>query len=580
MTIVRGRRQLAVQPPTDQTGPIQQTDELTLPTHWEGVLALEGVETGDGREFAAGSLVWADLPVPLMWQREGAEGHDGQVLVGNITSITRDGGLIRGEGTFDLGGDDGREAARLINAGLLTGVSIDVDSIKDADVELIFPEEDDKPEDEDEDEPEDELLDMFGAPPDKVIFHKGRIRGATLTPLPAFAEAFIAVAKAPEPEAVAAAAGDEGGSTSAASFPTHSTDTDDGDWDAAAQLANINITAELSYYAKLYSWHSADEAVTGTEWPVKDMNGLHHLANEDGSPGPANLTACSAAIAALNVASTEVPSDLRQSVYDHLAAHLEDGGQTAPPLEDIDEDEPEDDAAAIVAGAGPIAPPVAWFRNPNFTEATPLVITPEGRVYGHLALWGTCHIGVQGSCVQPPHEDLHAYFLTGEVLCAGGERVPIGHLTFGTGHASTKLSGFQPAMEHYDHTGHAGADVAVGNDEFGIWSAGALRSELTSEQVRAMRGSVPSGDWRRINGQLRMVAALMVNVPGFPVPRARLIEGAQVSLVAAGALRPTPVLRSRLRSGAIERVADEARRQKLRRHDRAIALRARVHKGD
>lgn len=45
-----------------------------------------------------------------------------------------------------------------------------------------------------------------------------------------------------------------------------------------------------------------------------------------------------------------------------------------------------------------------------------------------------------------------------------------------------------------------------------------------------------SGDWRSIGGHLELVAALAVNVPGFPVPRPALAAsaGRQTALVAAG----------------------------------------------
>src|SRR4029079_16942320 len=75
--------------------------------------------------------------------------------------------------------------------------------------------------------------------------------------------------------------------------------------------------------------------------------------------------------------------------------------------------------------------------------------------------------------------------------------------------------------------GMVAADVRVGEDEHGIWVAGALRSHLSDEDVRAFRAALLSGDWRRIAGRLELVAALAVNVPGFPVPRTR-------SLVASG----------------------------------------------
>jgi hypothetical protein len=113
--------------------------------------------------------------------------------------------------------------------------------------------------------------------------------------------------------------------------------------------------------------------------------------------------------------------------------------------------------------------------------------------------------------------------------------VPVGQLTLGTGHAPADL-GARPAAVHYDHSGYAVADVTAGADEHGIWVAGALCPDVDELTVRRLRASALSGDWRRIAGQLRLVAALVVNVPGFPIPRTktRSQDGAQTALVAAG----------------------------------------------
>src|SRR3546814_3580177 len=51
-------------------------------------------------------------------------------------------------------------------------------------------------------------------------------------------------------------------------------------------------------------------------------------------------------------------------------------------------------------------PPVAWFADPHLSLPTPITITDDGRIYGHAAQWGSCHIGQEGVCVQPPHEEI------------------------------------------------------------------------------------------------------------------------------------------------------------------------------
>lgn len=184
------------------------------------------------------------------------------------------------------------------------------------------------------------------------------------------------------------------------------------------------------------------------------------------------------------------------------------------------------------------APPAAWFADPGLDQPTALIVTEDGRVYGHIAAWSTCHTGLPGCTTAPRSSSGYRYFLTGAVLTADGDQVPVGHLTVGTGHAGLE-AGAVAAAEHYDHTGAAVADVTVGEDAHGIWCAGAVRPGSTEEQVRALRASPISGDWRPVSGALELVAALAVNVPGFPVPRvlARVASGqVPLALVAAGAV--------------------------------------------
>ena len=195
------------------------------------------------------------------------------------------------------------------------------------------------------------------------------------------------------------------------------------------------------------------------------------------------------------------------------------------------------EAEALVAAGAPSVPPADWFTDPHLDGPTPLTIRGDGRVYGHLASWGTCHIGMPG-CFQPPTSATdYALFRLGERETDHGP-VAVGQITLDTNHAAMS-DGSQRAREHYEHTGAAVADVASGEDPHGIWVAGALRPGVTGEQVAALRAAKLSGDWRAYQGNLELVGALAVNVPGFPVPRGVLASGGDepVALVAAGALR-------------------------------------------
>lgn len=196
--------------------------------------------------------------------------------------------------------------------------------------------------------------------------------------------------------------------------------------------------------------------------------------------------------------------------------------------------------AAVTAGAARVLP-AEHFERPVLTKPTPLTFTADGRVFGHIATWGTCHIGFGGQCVTPPRSaSQYAYFHTGEVLTDAGP-ISVGHLTFGTGHAGGKLAPLA-TIRHYDDTGTVGADVVCGEDDHGIWVSGSVRETLSPAELRAFRAAPPSGDWRNIGGSLELVAVLGVNTPGFPVPRARVASGVPMALVAAGRLEHVPVM--------------------------------------
>jgi hypothetical protein len=215
---------------------------------------------------------------------------------------------------------------------------------------------------------------------------------------------------------------------------------------------------------------------------------------------------------------------------------------------------------AAAAGVAPLAPPADWFAMEEPDEPTPMTVDDDGRVYGHAALWPTCHTGFMGKCVQPPKSNSgYAYFHLGEVLTAEGDRVHVGKITMDTGHANIQ-AGAQAALSHYDNTGTTAAYVRARDGKHGIWVSGAVRPDAPAEKAAALRGSSVSGDWRRPRpgSPLEMIGLLAVNVPGFPVPRTQamtasgeLIEDAEneiyeeeemFAMTAAGV--PEPVVMS------------------------------------
>lgn len=198
---------------------------------------------------------------------------------------------------------------------------------------------------------------------------------------------------------------------------------------------------------------------------------------------------------------------------------------------------------ALVASAAPVDPPAGWFSTPEPDAVVALTITDEGHVYGHLASWEQCHIADpngSGVCVMAPKSNTdYSYFHTGVVKTDEGSLVTTGVLRFNTQHASLRASA-DSAAAHYDHTGLAGADIHAINGKHGVWISGALRPGLSAEQVRTLRASPLSGDWRYVGGSLELVGALAVNLPGFPIPRTRglVASGELTGLVAAGMIAP------------------------------------------
>lgn len=215
-------------------------------------------------------------------------------------------------------------------------------------------------------------------------------------------------------------------------------------------------------------------------------------------------------------------------------------------VEDVDPADAEAIVASgIIAGAIPTTPPKAWFENPKLSQPTPLTVTDDGRVYGHIAAWHVDHIGMVAGTKPPRSRSGYQYFHTGVVRTEEGVDMPVGQITLAGGHADIRASAAE-AVKHYDDTASAVIDVHAGEDRHGIWVAGSLRPGVSPEQVRALRASAPSGDWRPIRGSLELVAVCQVNVPGFPIARAMVAGGQITALVAAGAstlakMRSNPV---------------------------------------
>lgn len=216
----------------------------------------------------------------------------------------------------------------------------------------------------------------------------------------------------------------------------------------------------------------------------------------------------------------------------------------------------------------PVEPPAFWFDNPELNRLQPVTVDKNGRVFGHVAAWGSCHISFK-DCRDVPKCGTYKKFMNKTTLCDDGSLRPSGAVFIGTDHAKTSLLA-DVASDHYANTGAAVADVSVYEDRFGLCIAGAVRPNVSPEAVRVFRGSDISPDWRKVRtmknkqGKWELVGLLSVNTSGFVVdsllasgaeivtfdvePSAGFVDGELVSLVASGVV-------SRQRSDA-DRIAD------------------------
>jgi hypothetical protein len=490
------------------------------PEDFHALVIVEGIWTGDGRWIEEGALTWRTLPLPLMATDRTTDGHTDAILVGNITRIERMGRQIHAWGTFVASEDE--EVLRLqqlIRDGALRGISADLDMLL---YDIILPADGIGPDADDSDPEIDEDGSIrMSADYQRIKVTFARVMGATVVPFPAFAEAYIEGLAV-----VAAALAVERKATGGIVWTFRSLDDIDFSPPAGARaeaerglrwreehgrggtavgvarardiangrnLSPSTITRMASYFAR----HEVDKQ--GVGWSP----------GEDGFPSAGRI--------AWALWGGDPGRTWAEKVQRQMTARREQGSIVA----------------SLHPVKAPLLPPSDWFGNPELSGPTPITITDEGRVFGHVATWTTCHIGFSETCVTPPASaSNYAHFHTGELVCSDSSRVAVGQVTMDTGHAPIADSA-SSAAAHYDHTGAAVVDVRAGEDEHGIWIAGALRPDVAPERIRALMASDVSGDWRRIGASLELVAVLAVNVPGFGKLRVGMRDGLVASVVAS-----------------------------------------------
>lgn len=625
-----------------------------IPIH--GVLAPEGVETGDGRGFRPGALSTRTLPIPFRTEVVSSHG-------GNNTSEVVDAGRIdeawldepsqmwRFRGALVLSSPGGPAALEGIITGVRRGVSIDADMMAD-DVETYT----------------DEYVQAAmseGKNPTRW-FKSTRVAGLTHVPIPAFEEAYVGLG--------------------------HEFEEDMTDEDREAAIDALTACGcldgiEIESLQSLVAFKDYDaaarkrmagngQAMPDGSFPIADEEDLRNAIQSVGRAADQDAARAHIKKRARALGKTALLPEDWASIADGglvaagtLAFVGEDGPEVVAPLDTfvpgthdgpgwitnpvatsrirrywvsgkgaakIRWGQPGDfnrcraqlakyvqnpewlaglcanmhyealkfwpathagkDRHALIAAGGIPAPiatlvaaggesfrfPAEYFADPGFTGVTPLTIDKATRrVYGHLAQWKSCHIGVNGVCQKPPRSGSHyANFLKGVIDTDAGEQL-VGTLTYGIGHANPMLRA-AAATAHYDQTDAVFAFVNVGEDAHGIWYSGVLRAGVADDVIDDIRAiGALSGDWRRFPRYgLDLVAAVSVNTPGYSLAASagEAWEGhgdLQMSALGLGIVEPEIEHGGETHEQFVARVAEQVRAQ-FRREQRVEALHART----
>ena len=534
-------------------------------------LAFENQQTGDGRVFAPGALYWSgDGPWPLQFADEMQGGHDGAQLAGAIVGMSRVGDRIPGHGLLYLTTDAGVEAALLLAQGAPLGVSVDLD---DVDMELVDASDEGKaayrtklltasvmpaadggwlltgetaptmtatsdstliasrkvafiisangtvPAG---------LLDLVAAAGDPDVagtvverqrsgeylmrITRGRIRGATLVTIPAYADARIVLdnpemfASYTETEVTAAIK-----STTDYDKVLRHVRSSSAPVGAArvAQALKMPVVAAQRILAVAASRGEVVRLTRGLYTDKTTSAKADHLMND-------NL-----------VASDD--ADIEE-----LAASVGDGG---------DEELINGMVASAWTALRDLPPmPAAWFREPTVEELPPGgpgVNYSNGRIFGWVAQAGEPHAGYARKVTIDTLGRIDTtHFLRQRFTLDNGESVKAGAFTMNAGHhrdgAECETSSCQ-----FDDTRTVAGIVTVGMNERGMWFSGAAAPWLSEWDRSVFMSTQPSYHLRKGNsGSWQLRAVLAVPVPGHssPLMASAVVGRAQMALTAAASM--------------------------------------------
>jgi len=588
-----------------------------MSTGWRGMLAPLDVSTGDGRRFLSSGVSSRELPLPLKWQRADTEGHDNSVIVGSLERIEYgtvaeaiDAGWIDAKcikpskfandlrAAWGFGRmfddinpndmprlhEDVAESMHLLGKKVI-GPSVDTGSceaviaLKGSDEALT-------------EEQFDELFWGEGSEDAELelLFTEYQIAAATLVSIPAFAECrpfqlFVE-------EAITAAVRKTGWSD----MPLAERDMA---WDGTAAEKRVADNAGIGgdnpdwgRYAQafLYQDDAANAETKGAYgFQIADMiDGTQRIVPRavfavagvlQGARGGTNIPQ----------ADQDAMKVVVDGLYRRMAEEFQDDTITVPWAEEtasivsglaayeansmIDMMlETSAVLTAVTAAAGLMTGyDPALFENPNLDQVTPITVTEDGRVFGHVATHDTCHVGMPGVCTTAPVDNdgygmFHRYQ-------PEGFPIPVGRITTGGGkfgcacrqcggrnddHACLKLS-LGGAIAHHDRLSTV-AWVRAGEDTRlnAVWVSGIANPSATVEDLAALSRKKVSGDWRPTGGKPELVEilALAREEPGFPLPRFRMSAGQVTVLTAAGVVLPSIAESSGGMTIDYERLAD------------------------
>lgn len=481
--------------------------------------------TSDGRVIESEGMTTRTLPLPMDWQEYTDEGHDQAVTVGSVDSLTIDpvsGQVVASGVWFDPATIPAVERAKY-----LADRRVVYPSMQPAGCQMEYRWTGGG-------EPyytEDGMQE--GTPGEEVcVFTYFQFAKVTLVAVQAFDDLWLTTeadtgSMARPPASLVASVRTEGW----ADMPVADRDMQ-WDGDAAAQRvadwAGIDDEGagqeEWDRYSRAFLYQDSDAD------PM--TRGAYKLGIADVVDGELRIVPEGVYAAAGAISGARTPLDVPEAqldqlktavrgIYKHLAGALDDDTIEAP--------------FSLTACAAE-RPPAAWFTDPKLTVPTPITVTADGRIFGHIGLHGVPHRGLPGNVGIPRSMSSYREFLLGETMTAEGVGIPTGKITIGGGHADGQL-GMRAAVEHYDDVSTTVATVTAGDDQFGVWVAGAIKAGTPDALIDELRSSPPSGDWRTdVLGNLELITVHSVNTPGFPVYRVGVDDKAGYSLVASSAL--------------------------------------------